>query len=132
MKVITKSPEETKKLGEKLAQKLKGGGVVCFWGDLGSGKTTLIQGIARSLGFKRITSPTFIICRHYGKFFWHIDLYRLTSLLEAKAIGLEEILADPKNIVLIEWPELIKEILPVERLDVYLKTREDNTHEIVY
>ncbi len=132
MKIITKSPEETKKLGEKLAQGLKNGGVACFWGDLGSGKTTLIQGIARSFGFKRITSPTFIICRRYNKFFWHIDLYRLTSLAEAKAIGLEEILADPKNIVLIEWPEIIKKILPAKSQNFFLKTLADNIHEIIY
>lgn len=129
--MITKSAAQTKKVGEGIAQKIKNGGVVCLYGDLGAGKTTLVQGIARGLGIKRqIVSPTFIIIRQYKikiqktkvNYLWHIDLYRLQNIDEAKEIGIEEIVADPENITLIEWPEKIESILPKKRMEIKLQT----------
>ncbi len=115
MEYKTKSAAETKKLGEKLAKKLKKGGVVCLYGDLGAGKTTFIQGLAWGLGIiQRVNSPTFIIARRYpleSRYFYHVDLYRLTSLEEVKAIGIEE-MWDNHNVMAIEWPEKIEQILP--------------------
>lgn len=127
--MITKSAAETQRLGETLAKKMAGGEVVCFYGDLGAGKTTLIQGIARGLGIKRrIISPTFIIVRQYGKLF-HIDLYRVD---DPKNLGLEELWQDPTNILLIEWPEKIEALLPKKRWNIKLRIISDTEHEIIY
>lgn len=132
---ITKSTAETQKYGERFARKLAGGGVVCLYGDLGAGKTTLVQGITRGLGIKsRIISPTFILVRRYEtrkkKYCYHIDLYRLTSTQEAKAIGIEELLADPTHILLIEWPEKIVALLPKKHWEIRLKSIGENAREI--
>lgn len=130
MTLTTKSPAETKKFGQELARKLRSGGVVCLFGELGAGKTTLIQGIAKGLGIKqRIISPTFIIARKYDNF-WHIDLYRLKSLAEVQAVGIEEILSDPKSIVVIEWPEKILKILPKHYYEVRIKILNETEREI--
>lgn len=139
MEIITQGARETQKLGQKLADSLRNGGIVCLYGELGSGKTTFVQGVARGLGIKnRIISPTFIIVRQYKIIrqddkranFYHIDLYRIQSLDDAKALGLEEILADTANIVLIEWPEKIKEILPQKRMEIYFEYLNENERRI--
>lgn len=133
--VLTHNSSETQKYGEKLAEKLKNGGIVCLYGELGAGKTTLVQGIAKGLGIKqRINSPTFIIARKYDNF-WHIDLYRLNSLEETEAIGIKEILEDTNNIVVIEWPEKIKNILPKHYVEIKLRVvseLEREIHETIY
>lgn len=125
--MITKTAFETQKYGEKLASKLKNGGVLCLYGELGAGKTTLVQGLAKGLGIKRrITSPTFVVMRKHDNF-WHIDLYRLD---QADNLGLPEILEDPKNIVVIEWPEIIKRILPKHRIEVKIRAISETEREI--
>lgn len=130
--MITKTAQETRNCGKKLAEKIKNGGVVCLYGDLGAGKTTFVQGIAKGLGVKKkITSPTFVLIRQYNNLY-HLDLYRLNSLEEIKALGVEEIWQDKKNILIIEWPEKIEKILPENKLTVHLKALADNTHEIIY
>jgi len=130
MEVFTKSATETEKLGQKIANNLKGGETLCFYGELGSGKTTFIQGLAKGLGIKkRVLSPTFIIMREYqirgrkrkAKRFYHIDLYRIKNKEDVEVLGLEEIWSNPENIVAIEWAEKIKEILPKKRIDIYFE-----------
>ena len=130
---ITKSSEETQKIAEKIAKGLKGGEVLALFGDLGAGKTTFVQGLAKGLGVKgRIISPTFIILRTYplrqslseasplkDKNFYHVDLYRIESEKEVEEIGLKEILKDRKDIVAIEWAEKIQNILPDERINIF-------------
>lgn len=135
---VTKSARETFELGQKLADSLSHGGIAALYGELGAGKTTFVQGVARGLGIKqRIISPTFIFIRHYhlpSKIYhlYHVDLYRINSLDDAKGLGLEEILSDPHNIVLIEWPEKIKEILPQKRTEIYFQYLEKNEREITF
>ncbi len=125
MEVITKSAQETKDLGKKLAADLKGGELLALTGELGSGKTTFVQGLAKGLGIKqRAISPTFILMRSYKcqvsgvKNFYHIDLYRLENNVEREVrnLGIEEIWDNPKNIVVIEWAEKIKNILPKNKI----------------
>lgn len=129
----TNSKEETQKIGEELGEKLKSGGVVCLYGEMGAGKTTLTQGIAKGLGVKQnIISPTFILMRRYeveDRFLYHVDLYRLNDLDEVKGLGIEEIMNDPKNIVIIEWPEKLESLLP-KHSKVKLKALSEGEREI--
>ncbi len=137
MEVKTNSAEETQKLGHKLAQKLRAGEVICLYGELGSGKTTFVQGIASGLGIKRIVpSPTFIIVRHYPvkgrvfKNFYHIDLYRVENDQEISGLGLTEIFNNPENLVCIEWPEKCQKILPEKRIDVCFQHVSETSRKI--
>lgn len=128
--MVTKSAQETQKLGEKIGGSLKGGVVLALYGELGSGKTTFLQGLARGLGIKeRILSPTFIMMRQYGNFY-HVDLYRIEDEREIESLGLKEIWSDSENIVAIEWAEKIKNLLPKKRMDIYFKYLKDEEREI--
>lgn len=130
MEFLTKSPSETQDLGEKLASTLAGKTIALF-GELGAGKTHFVQGLAAGLGIKkRILSPTFIFIRPYlEENFYHIDLYRLEIEEEAKGLGLEEILAEPKATIVIEWPEKIENRLksPVK---IYFEKVDENKRKI--
>ncbi|MDP3015395.1 MAG: tRNA (adenosine(37)-N6)-threonylcarbamoyltransferase complex ATPase subunit type 1 TsaE [bacterium] len=123
----TNSSGQTKKFAGLLASviasrkrsNLKNALVLALAGDLGSGKTTFVQGFLRGLGVRRkITSPTFVIAKSYKlkaksyKLGYHIDCYRIEEPKELSGLGLKEILNNPENILLIEWPERIKKILP--------------------
>ena len=146
MEKVTRSAEQTQKLAAEFAKKLKGGEVLCLYGDLGSGKTTFVQGLAKGLGIKkRILSPTFVLMRSYNisglenwriselakdAYLYHIDLYRIGSAKETEMLGLQEILDDPQNIVAIEWAEKIKDILPSKRIEVYFEHIDENTRRI--
>lgn len=106
----TASAAETKKLGEKFATRLEKGDAVLLTGEIGSGKTTFLQGLARGLGITgQITSPSFNIIKHHpGDHvgLTHIDLYRLRDLsAEADSAGLLEALSDEKNVTVIEWAD---------------------------
>ena len=140
--MITNSALETEKFGEKLAKKIKKGGVIALYGDLGSGKTTFVKGLARGLRIKkRIVSPTFIFVRPYiinrqpttdnRQLLYHIDLYRIDKLEDARGLGLEEIFSDSNNIVVIEWAERIKQILPEKRTDIYFKYLDENKRKVM-
>jgi len=121
----TNSSNQTRKIAANLAKKIlkkratKNALVFALLGDLGSGKTTFVQGFLRSLGIrKKITSPTFVIFKRFKikdlrfKNIYHVDCYRIQKPNDLLALGLKEILENPQNIVLIEWPEKIKRILP--------------------
>lgn len=124
--MIIKGEGETKKLAKKLAsdiladKKSRSGAVVlALVGDLGAGKTTFAQGFAEGLGIKeKITSPSFLIIKSYKlksknyKLFYHIDTYRLNSSDELLALGFVDILKDSKNIILIEWADKVRDLLP--------------------
>jgi tRNA threonylcarbamoyladenosine biosynthesis protein TsaE len=138
---ITNSSEETQKLGENFSQKLKGGDFIAFYGELGSGKTTFIQGLARGLGIqRRIISPTFIIMRIYDlrfkiqesgpKKFYHVDLYRTGSRHDLLGVGLDQIIQDQDNIVALEWAEKMGDMLPKKRIDIKLEYLGDNKRRI--
>lgn len=114
MEIITKNAEETFELGRKIGSSLKGGQVLAFSGELGAGKTTFIQGLAKGLGIKnKIVSPTFILMRSYGNFY-HLDLYRLEGNIEKQVeeLGLFDLIKGGNNILAIEWAEKIKDELP--------------------
>jgi len=130
MESITKSTEETKKLAIELAKKTKKGSVLALYGDLGSGKTTFTRFFVEALGLKsRVQSPTFVVARKYG-YINHVDLYRLTSEEEARDIGIEEMLVDKNMITLIEWPEIINNLLPEDSVKIYFEYIDENTRKI--
>lgn len=109
--IVTKSSKETIALGVRVAHKLRGGETIALIGELGSGKTTFVKGLARGLGVKEIiTSPTFVLFKvyraHQGKVrqFVHVDCYRVSGV-EFKKIGLTDYLNRPDTVVAIEWGE---------------------------
>jgi len=128
MELITKSARETQKLGQNLAADIVSGrlsNTIALSGDLGSGKTTFVQGLAKGLGIAgRIISPTFIIVRKYPinskdknsafKDFYHVDLYRLEGELDKEVfnLGLPYLWSEPQNIIVIEWAEKIQKLIP--------------------
>lgn len=125
-KILTHSSNGTKKFAKVFVRKIlalsvpSGSALVIgLKGDLGSGKTTFIQGFLRGLGVKqRITSPTFVIFKRYEikekkyKNVYHIDCYRLNKPGEILKLDFKKIIDNPENIVLIEWAEKLKKILP--------------------
>lgn len=126
MELITSKPQETKKAARKLALNLKGRKVIALIGDLGSGKTTFVQGLAKGLGIKqRVLSPTFILIKSYplekGRVFYHIDLYRFGKAKELEGLGLEEILENPNSVVAIEWAEKLEKLLPTNTVKINLE-----------
>lgn len=118
-KIYYSQNDETEKLGEEFAKVLKPGDIICLFGDLGAGKTTFTKGIARGLGITtRITSPTFVIIRKYNlkktliKTLYHIDLYRLKNEKEVEEVGLTELFKEKKAVVVIEWPQRARSLIP--------------------
>lgn len=120
----TFSPEETFELGKKLGEEAKPGLVYTLTGDLGVGKTVLAQGIASGLGIEEaICSPTFTIVQVYeeGRLpFYHFDVYRIGDIEEMDEIGYEDYFYGD-GLSLIEWSNLIQEILPEKRTDITIE-----------
>lgn len=120
----TFSPEETAKLGLQLGKDAKPGDVYTLIGDLGVGKTVLTQGMATGLGITEpVNSPTFTIVQIYdsGKMpFYHFDVYRIGDIEEMDEIGYEEYFYG-EGLTMIEWANLITEILPDKRKDILIE-----------
>ncbi len=123
---ISHSEKETIAFAKKFSKTLKPGTVVALEGDLGSGKTTFIKGIALGLGLKdpdEVKSPTFAIMHIYPTEpkLYHFDLYRFETAKEAEAIGFEEFTSDPSVISCIEWPERAAKLIPPSAVRLRLK-----------
>lgn len=123
LEFISRSPEQSRRIGMRLGAILNPGDLVCLQGDLGAGKTTLVQGLAQGWGsLDAVSSPTFIIVNMYRRpdksQLFHLDTYRLESASEAEMLDLDEMLATGS--LVIEWPERIESVLPKERLWVNL------------
>ena len=145
-KITTKSPEETAFLAEKILEKIRKeranqparATILLLSGDLGSGKTTFTQGLARSLGVtKTVTSPTFIIEKIYKlendpnfDHLIHIDAYRLEGKSEAELLNLKNIFADPRSLIAIEWPENLGLDMPKEGILLNFKFLNEKEREI--
>lgn len=132
------SPKQTQKIAADLARKIiktKKGAVIALEGELGAGKTTFIQGFAKALGVKsKIKSPTFVLMKKYsvGIFnLYHLDCYRVGDDKDLKIPELKEILAMSHNIVLIEWAERVRKILPKKHLTVHIDHIDKNARKIL-
>jgi tRNA threonylcarbamoyladenosine biosynthesis protein TsaE len=130
---VSRSPEDTKKLGAILGRIAKEGDIFFLVGDLGAGKTCLAQGIALGLGVKEnVMSPTFVLVReHKGRIpLYHIDLYRLDKIEEIVNLGLEHYL-DDYGLSVIEWAEKGSEVLPRENLFIGLNYVSNNERTLM-
>ena len=122
MKYKTNSEKETLTFAKKYAKNLQGGEIIGLVGDLGAGKTVFTKGLAVGFGIKKvITSPTFVLMKVYTikghkqiKYFVHIDAYRLKSAKDLDAIGASEYCNRADSVVIIEWADRVKKILPKE------------------
>ena len=134
LKFITESTEETSKIGEQLGKLLNKGNIVCLSGDLGAGKTSFTKGIAKGLEVKDyVTSPTYTIINEYEVRLplYHFDVYRLNDAEEMHELGYEEYFFGD-GVVVLEWADIVREIIPGERLWItILNTKGDNSREII-
>lgn len=121
-------------MGKRIGRLLRQGDVVALVGELGTGKTQLIKGLASGIGVKRVsylTSPSFVLMNEYrGKIpFYHIDLFRLKEEREAEGLGLEEYFQG-KGVAAIEWADKIPSLLPGEHLSISLHYTGKQTRSI--
>ena len=135
MDFFSRSPEQTRSIGMRLGEALQAGDVICLQGDLGAGKTTFVQGIAKGWGsLDSVSSPTFIIVNVYRRVdqsqLFHMDAYRLDSKPEAEELDLDSMLA--QGPLLIEWPERINGLVPNERLWVQLEHIDEEEREMKF
>ena len=122
----TGTAEETRAVGEALAALLRPRDAVILTGELGAGKTTLVQGVARGLEVAdKVTSPTFTLIREYrGRLdVAHVDVYRLERIQDVVDLGLEE-LGDGEAVLLVEWGDAVEEVLPADHLTIQLNAGE--------
>ena len=142
MKLISKSLEETKKIAESFVNTLMARETACvvaLSGDLGSGKTAFSQAVGSVLGVvENMQSPTFVIEKIYPIDYHgfsrliHIDAYRLDRDEELVHLGWREIIAQKENLILIEWPERVSNIIPTTAQKIFFKFVDENTREIEY
>jgi tRNA threonylcarbamoyladenosine biosynthesis protein TsaE len=124
IEIETETADRTREVGQALASMLEPRDTVVLTGDLGAGKTTLVQGIGRGLGVEEhVASPTFTLVHEYtGRLdIAHVDVYRLERVQDVLDLALEE-LGGPERVLLIEWGDAVKSLLPEDRLRVQLTT----------
>lgn len=144
-RITTKTPKETVRFSKEIIAEAKtvktnGATVIGFSGELGAGKTTLIQGVGKALGVReKIQSPTFVILKTYPvtkrsapwRRMVHIDAYRLERAKDALTLGLRHMLKKKENVFCIEWPEKIKSLLPKRMLWVELRHKGKSHRHII-
>ena len=134
MEILINDISEINNTAKDLLEKTKGRKIYCFTGDLGAGKTSLIQAICKQLGVdEEMSSPTYSIVNEYkstnGQIIYHMDLYRLKSTEEAIDAGIEDYFYDNKY-CFIEWPEIVKNILPAEIVEIEIKKIAENQRKL--
>jgi len=135
LEFISRDVEQTRRAGMRLGNLLGTGDIVCLVGDLGTGKTTFVQGIASGWGsLDAATSPTFVLVNVYrrpdGGRLYHLDTYRLAGAAEAEDLDLDAMFEDGP--LVIEWAERIQEVLPAERLWVKLQWISDAQRDFTF
>ena len=138
LEFISRSPEQTCRLGARLGRYLNGSEVVAMEGGLGAGKTVFAQGVGMGWGAtSRLVSPTYVLIRPHKRhqdalILYHIDLYRLNSFSEVDMLGLDEILGDPGAVCLVEWPDRHASLIPGEHLWVHLRVLDEYRRSLVF
>lgn len=132
---ISRSADQTRRIGYRLGESLQPSDLVCLTGELGSGKTTLVQGVAKGWGSaEAATSPTFVLVNQYhrpsGAVLNHLDAYRLENALEAEDLDLDAMLAEGPLVV--EWADRILGALPGENLDIQMAWLADEQRGMVF
>jgi tRNA threonylcarbamoyladenosine biosynthesis protein TsaE len=134
--IVTTSPEETFRVGKALGRHANQGTVLALWGEMGAGKTCLVQGIARGMGVSEdtaVTSPTFTLINEYpgsrGIMLSHFDLYRLGDTDELLDLGYDEYWYG-EGISAVEWPDIAETLLPENSVDIYLSIEDESTRSI--
>ena len=135
MKLISDSREQTLEMGRLIGAILERGDIVALIGELGSGKTCLTQGMAKGLGVEEnvpVVSPTFTLINEYpGKIpLIHLDVYRLSGPRDLEDMGYEEYF-EGGGIIVIEWAEKIRDILPAKTLFISMRYIDENTREMI-
>jgi len=135
LEFISRSAEQTRRLGIRLGALLQQGDVICLSGDLGAGKTTLMQGIAQGWGsMDTVSSPTFVLVNMYrrpdGDQLSHLDAYRLRDAGEAEDLDLDALM--DQSAMVVEWAERIKAVLPKEALWVAMRWLADEQRGMVF
>jgi tRNA threonylcarbamoyladenosine biosynthesis protein TsaE len=135
LEFFSRSPEQTRRIGMRLGGLLITGDVICMEGELGTGKTTLIQGMAQGWGtLDAVSSPTFVLVNIYRRpdetRLFHLDAYRLDSTPEAEELDFEAMLA--QGPLVIEWAERVKAILPEEHLWVRLEHVAEEQRQVLF
>ena len=127
--------EEAAAFLTSLSPAAAGATIVTLSGELGAGKTTFVKGVARALGVEeQVTSPTFVILKIYDLYeqkfrkLIHMDAYRLKGKQHLKVLGWDELVKDPGNLILVEWPEKIEEAIPQGAKRIALRYSEDGRH----
>ncbi len=130
--LLSRSPEETQAIGERLGARLGPGAVIACTGELGAGKTCFLQGLARGLGVTGdVTSPTFVLINQYrGRLpVYHLDAYRTESLTELAELGIEEML-EGDGVTVVEWADKLLALLPARTIHVSIRGLGDEPREI--
>ncbi len=135
LELISRSAEQTRRAGMRLGALLLPGDLICLSGDLGSGKTTLVQGLAAGWGsLDPTSSPTFVLVNMYRRpeadVLFHMDAYRLNGAHEAADLDIELMLEQGPLVV--EWADRIEKILPTERLWVKLQWVDEDQRDLVF
>jgi tRNA threonylcarbamoyladenosine biosynthesis protein TsaE len=133
VEVFSRSPEQTRRVGMRLGALLQPGDLICLQGELGAGKTTLVQGLAQGWGsLDPVSSPTFVLVNLYrrpeGDELFHLDAFRLDSVPEAEELDIDGMLA--RGPLVVEWPERVRSALPVEGLWAALDTVGDDQRDM--
>jgi len=151
--IVTNNFSETQKLGEEFLAQIQEGGILCLEGDLGAGKTTFTQGLLQGLGCEGpFTSPTFLVIKNYQKEIpnpksqipnkfqnpnikyqniYHVDAYRINEN-DLDNLGWEELISDPKNIIIVEWPEKIKGRIPQNAKWIKFEWLDENKRKMTF
>lgn len=138
LEFISRSPEQTCRLGARLGRYLNGGEVVALEGSLGAGKTVFAQGVGMGWGAtSRLVSPTYVLVRRHRRHqddleLYHVDLYRLNSIAEIDLLGLDEIMGDSATVCLVEWPDRHPALFPSEHMWIHLRMLDEYRRSVVF
>lgn len=132
---ISRSPEQTRRIGARLGSQLNKSDVICLYGELGAGKTTFVQGLVQGWGSSdMVTSPTFVLINQYrrpdGAEIHHLDAYRLRDERDTEVLDLDGLIG--QGILLVEWPERIAKALPDENLLIEMYWIADEQRRMVF